>query len=207
MPITLSHQEVRSLAKNLCELTGREVKHTEIIEAIAKAVGKRPDAMMHELKHESASNSQGNQQSASSSKAAEIQSAEESTMTAQDSIRIAKNAGFEIWETGGGCRAFAKLLKEVPTTADDVASMDLMITAMGGGSIDAAPDDRVWMAGINYTDPRGGESPRVTEEDTLTLAEAIAAAAEFEKEAEAIWAESYDADAIAAHEGNRGRTY
>lgn len=124
----------------------------------------------------------------------------ESDMTAQDSIRIAKQAGFDIWNTGGGCLAFAKLLREVKTPRGDAASMDLMITKEGGTSINAAPDERVWGAGINYTDPRGGDSPRYTREDVLTLEEAIAVAAEFEKEAEAVWAENYDAEAIAEHE-------
>lgn len=124
----------------------------------------------------------------------------ESDMTAEDSIRIAKQAGFDIWNTGGGCLAFAKLLREVKTPRGDVASMDLMITKEGGTSITAAPDERVWGAGINYTDPRGGDSPRYTREDVLTLEEAIAVAAEFEKEAEAVWAENYDADAIAEYE-------
>lgn len=125
----------------------------------------------------------------------------EITMTAQDSIRIAKQAGFEIWDTGGGCLAFAKLLREVKTPGGDVATMDLMITKEGGASIDAAPDERVWGAGINYTDPRGGDSPRYTREDVLTLEEAIAVAGEFEKEADAVWDENYDADAIEKHEG------
>ncbi len=122
-------------------------------------------------------------------------------MTPEDSKRIAQQAGFEIWDTGGGCLAFAKLLREVKTHGGDVATMDLMITMEGGTSIDAAPNERVWGAGINYTDPRGGESPRFTREDVLTLEEAIAVAAEFEKEADAVWDENYDADAIEKHEG------
>lgn len=123
------------------------------------------------------------------------------TMTPQDSKRIATEAGFEIWDTGGGCNAFAKLLREVPTPGDDVASMDLMITIEGGCSIDASPDERVWGAGINYTDPRGGGSPRDTGSELYTLAEAITKAAEFEKEADLVWSENYDAAAIASHEG------
>jgi hypothetical protein len=55
MPVELSHQNVRDLAKKLRELTGREIKHTVIIEAIAEALGRRPDAMMHELKGETLS--------------------------------------------------------------------------------------------------------------------------------------------------------
>jgi hypothetical protein len=124
----------------------------------------------------------------------------ETTMTAQDSIRIAKQAGFEIWDTGGGCQAFAKLLREVKTPGDDVATMDLMITKEGGTSINAAPDERVWGAGINYTDPRGGDSPIYTREDTFTLEEAIAKALEFEQQADEIWEKSYDAEAIKEYE-------
>lgn len=125
------------------------------------------------------------------------------TMTPEDSKNIAKAAGFEIWDTGGGCTAFARLLREEPTPRGDVASMDLMITIEGGCSIDAAPDDRVWGAGINYTDPRGGESPLYTNNDLYTLEEAIAKAVEFEKQAERVWNENYDAQAIAELEESR----
>lgn len=52
MPINLTYREVRDLAKNLRDLTGREFKHTQILDAIAKAVGRPADALMHELKNE-----------------------------------------------------------------------------------------------------------------------------------------------------------
>lgn len=138
-------------------------------------------------------------------KARSTNNQKENEMTPQDSIRIAEAAGFEIWHTGGGCRAFAKLLREVATPGDDVATMDLMITVEGGTSIDASPNDRVWGAGINYSDPRGGDSPRYTREDTFTLEEAIAKAREFEQQADEVWNESYDEDAIREHEDKRHR--
>ena len=358
MPINLSYREVRDLAKNLRNLTGREIKHTQILEAIARAVGRPVDSMMHELKNETSTitpapsrtsesadadhlatslgfsqsangrrgrwvlrvlecsnvypaaaldvvieptsdlrwppvldpsqpmwsvrvihthvglNSeklesvvtQAGEEGVSLHKALDIafdfvgarhrlwadvdaldavrdleeisplaaaeaarrlvrQSAlkptphhelarslgfdvidilrqrKDKTMTPEDSKRIAREAGFEIWDTGGGCTAFAKLLREVATPGNDVASMDLMITIEGGCSVNAAPDQRVWGAGINYTDPRGGDSPIYTRDDTLTLEEAIAKAAEFEKEADRIWQEKYDPAAIADYEG------
>ena len=52
MPVQLTHQNVRDIAKNLRAITGREIKHTEIIGAIAAALGRQPNALMHELKNE-----------------------------------------------------------------------------------------------------------------------------------------------------------
>ncbi|WP_327211379.1 hypothetical protein [Rhizobium leguminosarum] len=53
MPIELTHKNVRDLAKNLREKVGRDdIKHSDVISAIAASVGRRPDAMMHELKNE-----------------------------------------------------------------------------------------------------------------------------------------------------------
>jgi hypothetical protein len=124
-------------------------------------------------------------------------------MTPEDSKRIAQQAGFEIWDTGGGCDAFAKLLREEKTPDGDSVVMELMITVEGGCSIDAAPDERVWGAGVNFTDPRGGHSPANTETDDLTLEEAIAVAIEYEKKADIYWAENYDAEAIAEYEASR----
>lgn len=51
MPIELTHQNVRDFAKEIREIVGREtITHTEVIGALAKVLGRRPDAMMHELK-------------------------------------------------------------------------------------------------------------------------------------------------------------
>lgn len=125
-------------------------------------------------------------------------------MTSEDSRRIATQAGFEIWNTGGGCIAFAKLLREEPTPGGDKVSMDLMITVEGGCSIDAAPNERVWGAGINFKDPRGGDTPLNTDTDDLTLEEAIAVAREFEQRADRVWDDNYDPAAIAEYE-NRFR--
>jgi hypothetical protein len=124
----------------------------------------------------------------------------ESKMTPQDSIRIAEEAGFEIWDTGGGCQAFAKMLREDTTPGGGHVYMELMITVEGGCSIDAAPDERVWGAGINFTDPRGGESPLNTDTDDLTLDEAIAVALGFEKQTDDVWKKNYDPEAIAEYE-------
>lgn len=50
MPISYTYDETRALAKQLRELTGRDIKHTEIIAAMATVKGLKPDAMMHALK-------------------------------------------------------------------------------------------------------------------------------------------------------------
>jgi hypothetical protein len=54
MPVQLTHQNIRDIAKNLREITGREIKHTQIIGAVAAALGRQPNALMHELKNEGA---------------------------------------------------------------------------------------------------------------------------------------------------------
>ncbi|MCS4088446.1 hypothetical protein [Rhizobium sp. BK176] len=51
MLVELNHSEVRNLAKAIRERVGRDVKHSAIIEVIAKAVGLNADAMMHALKN------------------------------------------------------------------------------------------------------------------------------------------------------------
>jgi hypothetical protein len=181
MPIQLTHDNVRDLAKKLRELTGRDIKHTEIIAAIAGAVGRRPDAMMHELKNDKVPNSRksgGN--------------------TPEISRNVATETGFEVWDTGGGCLAFAKLLKEHKVSDDDVASLDVMVTANGGTSIEAGPDDRVWFAGVNYQDPRGGDTVLGGGDGDQTLHEALATALVYAMEAERLWDENYDEDAIAS---------
>lgn len=177
MPIELTHQNVRDLSKKLREITGRDIKHTEIIAAIAEAVGRRSDAMMHELKNEKVEIARPN--------------------TAEASEKLVTEAGFEVWTMGGGCEAFAQLLKEKDAPNGDVCTLDVMITTASGTSVDAGPMSPVWEVGINYQDPRGGEGVLGGGEG-LTLHEAIASALVLMKEADRLWEENYDEAAIEA---------
>lgn len=51
MPISFDYDETRALAKQFRELTGREIKHTQIIEAMAAVKGMKGDSFMHMLKN------------------------------------------------------------------------------------------------------------------------------------------------------------
>lgn len=308
MPIELNHKNVRDLAKNLREKVGRDdIKHSEVISAIAASVGRRPDAMMHELKNEKAgvpssetrlevfrmgeaagfhiffneagencltaelvtsvdensllrvliyagSASSRTTDVAASERAwtVDLELVEHSSVARLSSVgdgslplssalkigremaaarldlwrqhtdtpaktavppisRVRANAktlaeanGFGLWDTGGGCQAFGMVLREAETPDGDVATLEAMITTGQGCSVDAVPDEPVWQAGVSYTDPRGGDSVRITEE-TLTLEEAIAQALEFAREADQLWEENYDSDAIVEYEGRRLR--
>jgi hypothetical protein len=50
MPISFDYDETRALAKQFRELTGRDIKHTQIIEAMATIKGMKADSLMHMLK-------------------------------------------------------------------------------------------------------------------------------------------------------------
>jgi hypothetical protein len=52
MPISFDYDETRALAKQFRELTGRDIKHTQIIEAMATIKGMKADSLMHMLKHD-----------------------------------------------------------------------------------------------------------------------------------------------------------
>ena len=51
MPISFDYNEARALAKQFRELTGRDIKHTQIIEAMATVKGMKGDSLMHMLKN------------------------------------------------------------------------------------------------------------------------------------------------------------
>jgi hypothetical protein len=51
MPISFDYDETRALAKQFRELTGRDIKHTEIIQAMATVKGMKGDSLMHMLKN------------------------------------------------------------------------------------------------------------------------------------------------------------
>ncbi|MCV9964796.1 hypothetical protein OIU34_23165 [Pararhizobium sp. BT-229] len=283
MPVELTHQNVRDLTKKLRELTGRDIKSTAILAAIAEALGRRPDAMMHELKLEAASDTsrkdspfefphdpRSNFDHISSmavrKSALALISGYEDMLSDDPDIRtiiadkggwmvpnvlrtaaafafmrgidprtdydaalvmqglanygypstgavalenkvpspvsqardLAEANGFKIWNAGGGTLVFGRMLKEVDLPGGDTATLDVMITTEGGTSLYAGPNDRVWFAGMNYQDPRGSETVAGGGEELSTLHEAITAAAVFRSQADRVWDENYDPDAIAA---------
>ncbi|MCZ7860940.1 hypothetical protein O9X98_05940 [Agrobacterium salinitolerans] len=284
MSVELTHQNVRDLTKKLRELTGRDIKSTAILAAIAEALGRRPDAMMHELKLESASEASRKDNSpfefphdprsnydhisstAIRESALALISGYEDLLSGDQDIRtiiadqggwmapsvlltaaafafmkgidprtnydaalvmqglanygypstgavtlenkvpspvsqaraLAEANGFRIWNAGGGTLVFGRLLNAVDLPGDDTATLDIMITTEGGNSVDAGPNDRVWFAGMNYQDPRGSETVAGGGEELSTLHEAITAAAVFMTQADRVWNENYDPDAIEA---------
>ncbi|WP_327211380.1 hypothetical protein [Rhizobium leguminosarum] len=117
---------------------------------------------------------------------------------------LAEANGFGIWDTGGGCRAYGIMLREEETPGGDVAILELLITTDQGSGVSAEPHERAWQAGVSYTDPRGGETLLISE-DGLTLEDAIAQALEYAVQADRLWDENYDRDAIAEYVGGRRR--
>ena len=107
-------------------------------------------------------------------------------------IAMAEAAGYPIWQTGGGCEAFGKSLKEVPVE-DDVADLTVLITTEGGTDIDGDPDEAIWEVGVNYQDPDGGDT--VESEEGLTLAAAIEVARGYEARAEELWEANFPGQA------------
>lgn len=284
MPVELTHQNIRDLTKELRELSGREVKSTAVLAAVAKVLSRRPDALMHELKLEAASDKQtkdvapfefphdprSNFDHISSvavrQSALALISGYEDLLAEDTDIKaiiadkggwmitnvlrtaaafafmkgidprtnydaalvmqglanygypstgavtienrvpslvsqsrdLAEANGFKIWHSGGGTLVFGKMLKDVDLSNGDTATIDVMITTEGGTSVDAGPNDRVWFAGMKYQDPRGSETVAGGGEELSTLHEAITAAAVFRSQADRVWEENYDPDAIAA---------
>jgi hypothetical protein len=106
----------------------------------------------------------------------------------EQAIAMAEAAGYAIWQTGGGFEAFGKLLKEVPV-GDDVAALDILITTDEGCDIVGDPSKPIWAAGVNYQDPRGGDS--VAHKGGVTLARAIEIARGYEARAGEFWAANF----------------
>lgn len=103
-------------------------------------------------------------------------------------ITMAKDAGYNVWQTGGGCEAFGKVLKEL-VEGDFGSHLDILITTEGGTDIDGGPSDAVWEVGVNFQDNNGAET--IVSEESLTLAKAIEVARGFEARADEFWAENY----------------
>lgn len=284
MPVELTHQNVRDLTKKLRELAGRDIKSTAILAAIAEALGRRPDAMMHELKLEAASDTSRKDNSpfefphdprsnfdhissmAVRQSALALISGYEDLLSGDQDIRaiiadkggwmvpnvlrtaaafafmrgvdprtsydaalvmqglanygypstgavtienkgpspvsqardLAEANGFKIWNASAGTLVFGRTLEYVDLPGGETAALEVTITTEGGTSLYAGPNDRVWFAGMKYQDPRGSGWVARGGEELSTLHEAITAAAVFRSQADRVWDENYDPDAIAA---------
>jgi len=108
----------------------------------------------------------------------------------EEALAIAEAAGYQLWQTGGGCQAFGKMLKEVPV-GDDVATLDILITTEGGTDVDGSPNSKVWECGITYTDPNGGDTLKSTR--GKTLAEVLTFARGLESKRDEHWTQNYRA--------------
>lgn len=104
--------------------------------------------------------------------------------------KIAEKAGFQLWELGGGCEAFAIEIKTGEMADGSMAMMDLMVTANEGDNVGAQPSDPVWTATVNFQDSTRNDTV-LTSEDNLTLDEAIAEALEFAKRADELWDDEF----------------
>ncbi|MCS4089154.1 hypothetical protein [Rhizobium sp. BK176] len=285
MPVELTHQNIRDLTKELRELSGRDVKSTAVLAAVAKALGRRPDALMHELKiepsaskspakdgsrfvfpHDPRSNYDHIDSEAIRQSALALISGYEDLLAEDVDIKaiitdkggwmitkvlrtaaafafmrgidpntnydaalvmqgladygypstgavtaeikqpspvsqsrdLAEANGFRIWHSGGGTLVFGKVLKDSDLPTGDTATLSVMITAKGGTSVDAGPNDRVWFAGMNYQDPRGSERVAGGGNELSTLHEALIVSAVFASQANRVWEENYDPRAITA---------
>lgn len=286
MPVELTHQNIRDLTKKLRELTGRDIKSTAILAVIADALGRRPDAMMHELKLEALSANQekggGTQfdfphdphsnydhiSSAAVRKSvlALISGYEDQAVRFDPNMKavlegkggwmiptalktgaafafmlgieprtnydaalvmqgladygypstgavtlenkvpsptaharsLAKANGFRLWSPPEGHMVFGMTVEEVDLPSGDTAELHIMITDEGETSVDAGPNKRVWAAKMTYHDPRGSDTVAGGGRELSTLHEAIVAALVWKNDAERVWAENYDPDAITA---------
>lgn len=105
--------------------------------------------------------------------------------------KIAKEAGFAVWEMGGGCQAYAVELMSGEMDDGQKANMDLMVTANEGDNVAAYPSDLAWTATVNFEDPTRNDTILMSESE-LTLKEAIAVALDFAKGADELWRNEFD---------------
>jgi hypothetical protein len=165
MPVELTHDNVRDIAKNVRELTGRDVKHTAIIEAIATALGKRPDVLMHQLKCENVrpGASSGN----------DVSPAEVLTSTG---LTVATASDGQQWFT-------ARLIE---TRIQGWASLDIFVFAVQDQrrTISGTADEAVWIVEAKYSKVGGmtmwGDEP-------MTLSAAVSKIYEYANRRHFLW--------------------
>jgi len=119
-------------------------------------------------------------------------------MSRQDQFRQAKEmaeaAGYDLWETGGGCDAFGKTLREL-VEGEFGSHLEVLITTDDGTDVVADPADPVWMVGVTFQNNYGGETVESTR--NLTLAQAIETGRAYEARAEELWDEHYRGPGLA----------
>lgn len=166
MPIELTHENMRAIARNVREVAGRDVKHTAIIDAIASALGKRGDALMHELKTPRQARPQTKADSSS-----------------PEGMALA--AGLATIVASDGSTWFSARLIEA--RIDALASLDVFVQAAVDGkrTIDVRPEDEVWVAGVQYT--ALGRRRNETSSYRKTLEQAIKEAYGYAEDRHTLW--------------------
>jgi hypothetical protein len=158
MDLWITRDTVRALAKNLRLRTGREFKHTEIIEDIAAAFGLRGDAMMHALKtldreiqHDGASRGSAvtvpQKQADGSSLDGDVVAAPAlpprvlADVGGDDCAIIAQEAGMASWKTKKPGIVYGRTLSSSPE--GDIA-IEIVVYSEWNRSGSRDPDSKLW---------------------------------------------------------------
>ena len=171
MPLELKYKNVRDLAKRLRDLTGRDIKHTQILAAIAESVGRRPDAMMHELKGEAAKRVERphvfRDKYADWAPVTEIPG-----KVPRRSVELAAASSLGVWSVAKSGLAFGRIVRESELPDGSIARLGLMVTE-GDFRIDGDPDEDIWQARLLYSGSSGVFVAYGTGIDGYTLREAV----------------------------------
>lgn len=103
---------------------------------------------------------------------------------AQKATAIAAAEGFGVWQTGGGCEAFGKMLKDI-NDSSGFADMAIQIAHEGGSDIHADPAQPVWQVNVEIEDCTGSRS--IDWAGGLTLGGALEVARGYEARTEELW--------------------
>jgi hypothetical protein len=194
MPVQLNYKNVRDLAKKFREITGREVKHTEIIGIVAEVLGRRPDAMMHELKSEVSDALLV----APVSRKKEIPQwsarPDEPAGISNQAVLLAKESGFRIWDIGEGRTAFAMMLRQDFLPDGSTADMALLLTDQNGQGVLGDPESACWMGALVYKASSGLRVAYSTGVDGFTLDETISLALSFKADVNLHWNDFFNED-------------
>lgn len=196
MPLKLDYDNVRDLAKRLRDLTGREIKHTEIIAAIAQSVGRRPDALMHELKGEATKRVERVERPhVFRDKYADWAPVVEIPGTVpRRSVELAAASSLGVWSVAKDGLAFGRIVREAELPDGSIARLGLMVTE-GDFRIDGDPDGDIWQARLLYNGSSGVFVAYGTGIDGYTLREAVDHGLDFLVATDVHWEDFFTKDA------------
>jgi hypothetical protein len=168
MPISLNYEQVRALAKKLKTRPGVDIKLTEVYEDIASVVGRKPDALMHELKTE-AKFSLPTPVSLRELSDPEVYAKNDgdAAMAALTEVfgkvvaakKVVSEFKFEDWSDSS--QIFRRLLKTRQFTEGGFVVFDVgleVIVTPGVDEGEYGPEDAVWAANLNYFEADGAAS-------------------------------------------------